>query len=137
MLRLTEFKHALRSLYKRRSFSVIIIVVLALGIGANTAIFSVVDAVLLRPLPFDQPDRLVYIWHVPPTKAFPGFTKFAISPANFLDWKAQNHIFEAMAPYRGGQFTLTGTGEPISIPGREVVLFRVAHKPAARSTVYQ
>jgi predicted permease len=120
MLRLTEFKHALRSLYKRRAFSVIIIVVLALGIGANTAIFSVVDAVLLKPLPFEQPDRLVYIWHIPPSKAFPGFTKFAISPANFLDWKAQNHVLDSMAAFHGGDFTLTGNGEPQSIPGQQV-----------------
>src|SRR5262245_35380248 len=120
MLHPNELKHALRSLNKRRPFSLIIILVLALGIGANTAIFSVIDAVLLKPLPFDEPDRLVYLWHVPPTKAFPGFTKFAISPANFLDWKTQNHSLAAMAVFHGRQFTLTGSGEPQSISGQEV-----------------
>jgi len=120
MLRLTEFKHALRSLYKRRAFSGIIILVLALGIGANTAIFSVIDAVLLKSLPFDESERLVYLWHVPPTKAFPGFTKFAISPANFLDWKAENHVLETMAAFHGRQFSISGSGEPQSIPGEDV-----------------
>jgi putative ABC transport system permease protein len=120
MPRITEFKHALRSLYKRRTYSLIIIIVLALGIGANTAIFSVVNSVLLQPLPFDQPDRLVYVWHIPPPKSFPGFTKFAVSPANFLDWQAQNHVLESMALYGGGDFTLTGYGDPQPINGRRV-----------------
>jgi predicted permease len=120
MLSLHQLRHALRSLYKRRTVSAIIILVLALGIGANTAIFSVVNAVLLEPLPYDQPDRLVQLWHVPPPKAFPGFTKFAISPANFLDWQAQNHVLESMALFHDGAFTLTGNGEPQSIPGEEV-----------------
>src|SRR5579884_690507 len=120
MSRLTEFKHALRSLYKRRSFSLIIIIVLALGIGANTAIFSVVNAVLLQPLPFAQPDRLVYVWHVPPQKAFPGFTKFAVSPGNFLDWQAQNHVLDGMAAYHGDEFTLSSNGNPQSITGEDV-----------------
>jgi putative ABC transport system permease protein len=115
-----ELKYALRTLLKRPTFSLITIFVLALGIGANTAIFSVVNAVLLRPLPFDQPDRLVQIWHVPPAKSFPGMKKFAVSPANFLDWKRQDSSIEAMAAYHGGVFTLTGSGEPQRVPGPEV-----------------
>src|SRR5437879_2532828 len=115
-----ELKYALRTLLKRPTFSLITIFVLALGIGANTAIFSVVNAVLLRPLPFDDPDRLVQIWHVPPAKSFPGMKKFAVSPANFLDWKRQDSSIEAMAAYHGGAFTLTGSGEPQRVPGPEV-----------------
>jgi putative ABC transport system permease protein len=116
---LRELRFALRALFKRRAFSLITILVLALGIGANTAIFSVVNAVLLRPLPFEDSDRLVQIWHVPPAKSFPGMKKFSISPANFLDWQAQNDSLE-MAMYGGGTFTLTGTGNPQPVIGSRV-----------------
>ena len=98
---LRELKYALRSLLKRRAFSIITILVLALGIGANTAIFSVVDNVLLRPLPFKDPSRLVQIWHVPPAKSFPGMDRFSLSPANFLDWQAQNDALEMAIFARG------------------------------------
>ncbi len=116
---LRELKHAYRALLKRRSFSIITILVLALGIGANTAIFSVVNAVLLRSLPFEQPDRLVQIWHVPPAKSFPGITKFSLSPANFLDWQSQNSTLD-MAIYKFKSFTLSGTGHPEPVFGYEV-----------------
>ena len=114
-----ELKFSLRTLFKRRAFSLITILVLALGIGANTAIFSVVNAVLLRPLPFEDSDRLVQIWHTPPAKSFPGMTKFSVSPANYLDWQAQNDTLE-MAIYHGGTFTLTGSGEPVPVTGSQV-----------------
>jgi putative ABC transport system permease protein len=120
MLSVRDLKYALRTLLKKPTFSLITIFVLALGIGANSAIFSVVNAVLLRPLPFDNPDRLVQIWHVPPAKSFPGMKKFSLSPANFNDWKHRSTSFEAMAAYHGGMFTLTGTGEPQRVPGPEV-----------------
>ena len=126
---LQELKYALRALLKRPTFSIITIFVLALGIGANTAIFSVVNAVLLRPLPFDHPEQLVQIWHTPPQKSFPGFKTFSVSSANFLDWKQQSTSFEAMAAYHGGMFTLTGTGEPQRLAGPEVgdEFFNVFH----------
>lgn len=124
-----ELKYSLRTLIKRPSFSIIVILVLALGIGANSAIFSVVNSVLLKPLPFDQPEQLVQIWHTPPQKSFPGFKKFSVSTANFLDWQQQSSSFEAMAAYHGALFTLTGTGEPQRIPGPEVgpQFFNVLH----------
>jgi predicted permease len=110
-----DARYAWRVLRKSPGFTAVAVLVLALGIGANTAIFSVVNAVLLRPLPFDQPDRLVHLWHVPPQASFPGMTTFTVSPANFLDWRSQSHGFEGMSAYGYGRYTLTGSGQPESI----------------------
>ncbi len=102
-------------LLKAPGFTLVAVTVLALGIGANTAIFSVVNAVLLRPLPFQDSDRLVQVWHVPPPKSFPGMTRFSVSPANYLDWEKQNHAFENMAIYGYRSYSMTGSGEPESV----------------------
>src|SRR5437879_11491427 len=110
-----DFRYSLRMLTKNPGFSAIAILTLALGIGANTAIFSVVNAVLLRPLPFEEPDRLVQIWHTPPQASFPGIPTFSVSPANFLDWRARSQAFEGMSAYGFGQYTLTGTGHPEAV----------------------
>jgi predicted permease len=116
MATLTQnLKFALRLLRKSPGFALVAILIMALGIGANTAIFSVVHAVLLEPLPFRDADSLVQIWHTPPQKSFPGITKFAVSAANFLDWQKQNHIFDQMALYSGAGFDITGAGKPESI----------------------
>ena len=110
-----DFRYGWRVLRKSPGFTLVAVIVLALGIGANTAIFSVVNAVLLRPLPFDEPDRMVHVWHVPPQASFPGITTFAVSPANFLDWRSQNHSFEGMSAYGFGRYTLTGAGQPEAV----------------------
>ncbi len=112
---LKNLKYALRLLLKSPGFTFVAIVIMALGIGANTAIFSVVQAVLLQPLPFPHAERLVQLWHVPPSASFPGLTRFALSAANFLDWQKQSTAFEQMALYGGGGYDITGSGKPESI----------------------
>ncbi|HET9165280.1 MAG TPA: ABC transporter permease, partial [Candidatus Angelobacter sp.] len=69
---------------------------------------SVVNTVLLRPLPFEDPARIVHVWHVPPPKSFPGMTRFSVSTANYIDWRQQNNVFENMAMYTGSSMNLTG-----------------------------
>ncbi len=112
---LHDLKFAARHLLKSPGFTSIAILIMALGIGANTAIFSVVHAVLLEPLPFSDPDRLVQIWHVPPQSSFPGMTQFSVSAANFLDWQKQNDVFSQMALYSGASYDITGHGKPETV----------------------
>lgn len=111
----------LRVLLRNPGFSATAILLLALGIGANTAIFSVVNAVLLRPLPYQDPARLMQIWHVPPVKSFPGLKYFSVSPANYLDWQRQNTSFEDIAAYGGTILNLGGEERPESLFGATVV----------------
>lgn len=105
----SDVRYAVRGLLKRPGFTVIAILTLALGIGANTAIFSVVNAVLLKPLPFKDPDRLAIIWE---EASFAGFPRNTPAPANYFDWKKQNQSFEDMAATSSTSFNLTGDGEP-------------------------
>ena len=107
-----DLRYGVRVLRKTPGFTTAAVLVLGLGIGANTAIFSVVNAVLLRPLPFEDPGRLVYVWHVPPPKSFPGMSTFSVSAANYIDWRRQNHVFEQMAIFSGSSVNLTGGGKP-------------------------
>jgi putative ABC transport system permease protein len=115
-----NLKFAMRRLRKSPGFFFVAAGIMALGIGANTAIFSVVHAVLLEPLPFPEADRLVQVWHVPPQKSFPGMTRFAVSAANFLDWQKQNHVFQQMALYSGTRYDITGTGKPEAVTASPV-----------------
>jgi putative ABC transport system permease protein len=112
-----DLKYGVRVLLKSPGFSAAAVIVLALGIGANTAIFSVVNAVLLRPLPFRDPSRIAMIYHVPPQKSFPGMKIFSVSPANFLDWRAQSQAFDSMAIFHGTTMTVTGKDQPEALSG--------------------
>jgi putative ABC transport system permease protein len=113
-----DLRYGIRALIKNRSFTAIAVLALALGIGANTAIFSVVNAVLLRPLPFSDPGRLVAIKTI---KLKSGESTFGnASPADFVDWKAQSNSFEQLAVETGGSVTLTGGDQPESFAGARV-----------------
>jgi putative ABC transport system permease protein len=112
-----DVRYAIRSLRKNPSFAAIAILTLALGIGANTTIFSVVNGVLLKPLPYPQPERVVTIWENHPTIG----RLLTAAPANFYDWREQNHTFEKMAaldPY--SDLILTGEREPHRLIGADV-----------------
>ena len=109
-----DIRFGLRMLLKSPGISIIATIALALGIGANTAIFSVVNAVLLRPLPFPDPDSLVAVFETVPQR---GQTRGSHSYPNFFDVRAQNTVFERLATYRDGNFTMTGRGEPARLQG--------------------
>ena len=125
-----DIRYALRMLAKSPAFTAIAVVALALGIGANTAIFSVVNAVLLRPLPFKHPEQLMMLWE---NAAHLGFPKDTPSPANFLDWQKQAQSFTGMAAMVEKSFNLTGVGEPERLEGRRVSanLFDLLGVPAS------
>src|SRR5690349_5547552 len=112
-----DLRYAGRIIRRNPGFALLVVLILGLGVGVNTVMFSVVNAVVVRPLPLPDPDRLVRVWHVPPAAQFPGATRFSVSPANYLDWRAQNSVFERMAIYTQGAATLTGPGqEPQAVP---------------------
>ena len=135
---LADFRYAVRVLFRAPSFSLAVVAILALGIGANTAVFSIVNAVLLRPLPFEQPDQVVRLFHVPPQDAFPGMPTFSVSPANFYDWKRDARLFEGMAIYRFRQFALTGAGQARAVVAGAVGadFFQVLHAQPALGRVF-
>ena len=112
---LADVRYAFRILRRSPGFTVIAVLALALGIGANAAIFSAVDAILLRPLPYPDADRLVMIWEDASHVSFPRNTP---APANYFDWKKQNTLFVDMAAMRGRSANLTGDGAPEMVMGR-------------------
>ena len=100
-----DLRYAARVLRQAPAFTFVAVTVLAIGIGANSAIFTLVDAVLLRPLPFHAPEQLVKVWERPP-----GHDHNSVSPLTFVDWSEQNHVFTSMAAVTGSSRTLTGLG---------------------------
>jgi putative ABC transport system permease protein len=109
-----DLRFGLRMLLKNPGFTTIAALTLALGIGANTALFSVVNAVLLRPLPYQQPDRLVILWERTP------MGEASVAYPNFVDWRERNQVFERITAFRRDNFNLTGAGEAERLNGRMV-----------------
>ncbi len=110
-----EIRQAMRALSSRPSLVVVSVLTLALGIGGTTAVFSVVDAVLLRPLPFSGSDRLVSL-----TESSPNLKTLSVSWQNYVDWRHQSRSFESVAAYRPINVTITGEGEPERVPAKMV-----------------
>jgi len=111
-----DVRYALRSLRKAPGFALLAVLVLAAGIGATSAIFNLVDATLIRPLPYLDPDRLLMLWEHPPS-----YSRNRVSPLNFLDWSEQNHTFASIAAVAGGGRTVTSSsGVAERVPGQAV-----------------
>src|SRR5215203_400249 len=109
-----DIRYAVRGLVKRPGFTVVAVLTLALGIGANTAIFSVVNAVLLRPLAAKDPDRLTTFWHSAPAK---GLQHLDLNDALVAYYRDRTRTFQSLAAYETGNFSITGGGEPEVVPG--------------------
>ena len=114
---LKDLQFAMRGLLKKPAFAAIAVFTLAMGIGANTAIFSVVNAVLLRPLALKDPDRLMTFWHSAPAK---GLSHMDVNDALFAYYRDRTRTFESLSAFETGEFSLTGGGEPEVIPGAVV-----------------
>jgi putative ABC transport system permease protein len=112
-----DLRYGLRSLRRNPGFAIVAIVTLAIGIGANAAIFSAINGVLLRPLPFPESKRLVTVWE---TDVDRNVVHGTASPAEYLDWQEMNHSFENLGGWRGLYFTITGSGDPERVWGSEV-----------------
>jgi putative ABC transport system permease protein len=119
---LRNLRFALRLLAKERAFTLVAVLTIALGIGANSAIFSVINAVLLRPLPYGEPDRLVKIW-----EKRPRVPRGRVSWADYADWRDRSRAFEVTAAYATGDYNLTGNGDPEQVQGASIsaAAFRV------------
>jgi putative ABC transport system permease protein len=114
---LQEIRNAARSLARSRGYALIALLTVALGVGANTAVFSVVNAVLFQPLPYEQPDRLVALWE---SKRDNPALKSRPTAANYADWVAQNRVFDEMALFGAAGLSWTGDGEPEQLLGSRV-----------------
>ena len=114
---LQDLRYGLRMLARNPGFTVVAVLTLALGIGANTAIFSVIDAVLLNRMPYLNADRLVMVWEQNPVR---GWFRNIVSAANFVDWRKLNPVFTGMAAVDEGTYDVSGTGEPLEVRGEQV-----------------
>jgi putative ABC transport system permease protein len=127
---LQDLRYGLRLLLRSPGFALAAIVSLALGIGANTAIFSVVNTVLLRPLPYPDVERVMMVWDSNPGR---GWDQFAVSPGNFVDWQARQTVFDTLVALRTRSLVLTGHDEPERLSGLLATeqLFDLTGKPPA------
>ena len=131
---LQDLRYGIRMLLQNPGFTVVAVIALALGIGANAAIFSVVNAVLLRPLPYDDPSRLMILRE----NKLPQFPEFSVSPGNFLDWQKQNTTFENMAAVNGSAYNLITESEPERLIGARVTagLFEMLGARPAQGRIF-
>ncbi|HET7131113.1 MAG TPA: ABC transporter permease, partial [Gammaproteobacteria bacterium] len=125
-----DVRYAARTLRRSPGFAAITILILALGIGANTAIFSLVSAVLLKPLPFPEPDNLMLLWE--DVSSVGGPTRTEVTPADFADWRERNHSFEGLAAMESRTYNLVGGGDPEKLAGVRATanLFALLKMPA-------
>jgi len=123
---LQDIRYGVRSLIKTPGFTAVAIIVLALAIGANTAIFTVVNAVLIRPLPYANSDRLVMLWETNPRFQI-GIDTLPVTPGTFMDWREESSVFEYVSALGAGRINLSGSGEPerISAAGVSTNFFRL------------
>jgi len=130
---LQDLRYGVRMLTKNPGFTIVAVLALTLGIGADTAIFSVVNSVLLKPLPYDQSERLVFL-----SERSPQIEAMSIAYPNFSDWREQNSTFENIGVYRRQNYNLTGSGEPERIIGNQMSadVFDVLRVKAARGRVF-
>src|SRR5262249_19850182 len=129
-----DLRYAARTLRKSPGFTLVAVLTLALGIGANTAIFSVINAVLLRALPFGEPDRLIQLWE---SEASPG--SYPLTGPGYLDWQAQNRTLEATALYSWPQSAnASGSGEaqPVAQIATQASFFSVLGVPPAKGRTF-
>ncbi len=119
-----DLRYGFRMLARNPGFTAVAVLTLALGIGANTAIFSVVNAVLLRPFPYKDPSRVAVVWE---TQLQKGLPYMYAAPPKYADWREQNQVFEEMAAFSPEGFFLAQEDEPVRVRGAEVSasLFRV------------
>lgn len=130
---LQDLQYAIRMLVKNPGFTLIAVLALALGIGANTGIFSIVNSVLLRPLPYRDPDRIISVWQKLQAEDHANF-----SPSEFLDWAPQSQVFESLGVSTGNGYTLTGRGEPTVLLGQMASpgVFQTLGVPAALGRIF-
>ena len=124
------FKYAFRTLRRQPTFVLVAVLTLALGIGANTAIFSVIKTVVLNPLPYEDPEKIAVLWEVNPDG-----NQGPVSVPTFEDWKREAKSFESLAAYRHVDFSFKGTGDPQNVPGaaRDAGSLHRAQEPTPRS----
>ena len=122
-----DLKYGARTLIRQPGFALTAVLALALGIGANTAVFSVVYAVLLKPLPYPKPDALIYVHDT-----YPAVTFASVSAAKYVALRDRNSTLEALGAHAPANVTLTGDGEPEQVPGSRVSagLFKAMNAPS-------